>query len=444
MTIHKEDRELLLWRVADRPAYHREPYGPSWREQAPVVRVAPTTFEVADIPGRMGTWDDFGRWYHRLKADRDELPAESARKMHRLVDGGATKRDSVRRLYRHLQKESRYVSVQLGIGGWQPFPASYVEERGYGDCKALTNYLEASLEAVGIPAHPVLIYRGMDPRPLQADFPSSQFNHVVLAVPMAQDTLWLENTDTTAPFGHVAADIEDRYGLMVTPEGGELVRTPASRPLDNRQTRTATVALTPNGSGEASIHTTYTGNQQDRVRRHLTDESPRKRREWVRERLDIASFDLQTVDFADVDAYRDTVSLPIQLDLPRYASKTGSRLFLPLNLTQRWEGVPSEMDAPRTQSIHAVPYPFVDVDSIRYELPEGYDVEATPEPVSVETDFATYEATVTREEGALVYRRRLEWRTKTLAPEQYEAFRSFRQEIARADQAQAVLVKEKT
>lgn len=439
----REERRIYRWRAAHQPSFERVPYGPSWSEQAPVVRVAPSEFEVAGVPGSMSTWASFGKWYHRLKKRRDTLSSPAVRnEMRRLVEGATTRRDSVRRLYRHLQRTTRYVSVQLGIGGWQPFPASYVRERGYGDCKALTNYLEAALDAVGIASHPVLIHRGTEPHSLETSFPSSQFNHVVLAVPVAQDTLWLENTDTTAPFGHVAADIEDRYGLMVTAEGGDLVRTPASRPADNRQRRTATVALSASGDGTASIQTTYTGNQQDRVRRALTDESPRSRREWTRKQVDAPSFDLQRVDFADIDAYQDTVRLPLELQLPAYASKMGSRLFLPLNLMSRWGEVPSSLDDPRTRRVHAVPYPFVDTDTVRYELPSGYDVEALPDPVSLETEFATYEATVARSDMGLEYRRSLEWRTTTLPADRYKAFRRFLQKVVAADDAQAVLVQE--
>jgi hypothetical protein len=444
ITEWREDRRVRRWRVTDRPAYDREPVGPSWDEQAPVVRVAPTAFETAGIRGNMSTWSAIGQWYHRLKEGRDELSPSTARNMRRIVDGATTKRDTVRRLYRHLQQETRYVSVQLGIGGWQPFPVSYVRERSYGDCKALTNYMEASLRAVGIRSSPVLINRGVGAPPVPREFPSIPFNHVVLAVPMARDTLWLENTDTTAPFGHVAADIEDRYGLMVTSEGGTLVRTPASEPADNRQTRTATVDLTSNGGGTASVRTTYTGNQQDRIRRRLVDKTPRERKKWLRRLVDVASFDLNRVDFSDVDAYQDTVQLPLKLGLPQYASKTGSRLFVPLNLMERWTEVPAEVEEPRTQSVRPFPYPFIDVDSVRYELPTGYEVEAVPDPVTIETPFATYEATVERLGDVLLYRRRVEWREKTLPPDQYEAFRSLLQDMVRADQAQAVLVETET
>jgi hypothetical protein len=388
----------------------------------------------------MSTWSSLGNWYSTLKASRDELSPEAAQQMRQIVKGASTKRDSVRRIYRHLQEETRYVSVQLGIGGWQPFPASYVRKRGYGDCKALTNYMEASLKAVGIDSYPVLVNLGFDQPPVLKEFPSNQFNHVVLAVPLERDTLWLENTDTTAPSGHVHAKIEDRYGLMVTPDGGTLVRTPVSSAAANRQTRTATVELMPNGNGTATVRTTYTGNQQDRIRLRLVEKPPRERRKWVRRMVDVPSFDLKNADFSDLEAYQDTVRLPLELKLPRYAAKTGKRLFLPLNLMQRQTTVPPVIDQARTQPVDAFAYPFTDVDSIRYVLPSAYGVEALPDPVTIETDFATYEATVERERDVLLYRRRLEWRKKTLPPGQYEAVRRFLQRVAAADEAQAVLI----
>lgn len=438
------DRRSMRWRVSGRSAYRKEPYGPSWREQAPSVHVAPSRFTMAESRGDMRSWEGLGAWYHRLKESRDALGPDATRQMKQLVKGASTARDSVRRLYRHLQKETRYVGVQLGIGGWQPFPPSYVRERGYGDCKALTNYMEASLEAVGISAHPVLISAGEDAAPVRTEFPSNQFNHVVLAVPLVQDTLWLENTDTTAPFGHVPASIEDRYGLMISSNGGELVRTPATQAEDNREVRAAIVSLQTSGDGTASIQTTFTGNRQDRVRRSLVDASPRDRVDWLRDRIPIPNYDIVSADFSDVDAYRDSVWLPIKLDLPRYASKTGSRLFLSLNLMQRTNEVPPEIDGARAQPVHAASYPYVEVDSIHFEMPPDYGVEAVPDAVSIETNFATYEAEAMRRGNTLVYHRRLVWRKDVLSSDQYEAFRNFRREVTRADRMQAVLVKEKS
>ncbi len=74
------------------------------------------------------------------------------RKVHELTDHLTDKRQKVFALYDYLQKNTRYISVQLGIGGWQPFPADYVATKRYGDCKALSNFMVALLKEAGIKA----------------------------------------------------------------------------------------------------------------------------------------------------------------------------------------------------------------------------------------------------------------------------------------------------
>lgn len=111
---------------------------------------------------------------------------------------------------------------------------------------------------------------------------------------------------------------------------------------------------------------------------------------------------------------------------------------------QRWTRIPKEMEESRTWPVRPFPYPFAGVDSIRSQLPAGYDVEAVPDPVTIETPFATYEAGVARREDVLVNHRWVEWREKILPSDRYEAFLEFLQSMAQADQAQTVLVETET
>ena len=52
-----------------------------------------------------------------------------------------------------MQSRTRYASIQLGIGGYKPAPAMEVSEKGYGDCKGLTNYMSALLKEAGITSY---------------------------------------------------------------------------------------------------------------------------------------------------------------------------------------------------------------------------------------------------------------------------------------------------
>ncbi len=435
------DKKSYVWEVVNLTGLSYEPYSPPWPERVPTLIVAPNKFEIEGHAGDMSSWGAFAAWYYRLGEGRDALPPAVRQEVREITAGVQSPVERARKLYEYLQKNTRYTSIQLGIGGWQPFDATYVFEKGYGDCKALSNYMLAILKAADVPAFPALTRLGTNETDVLADFPSNQFNHVILFVPTPEDTVWLECTSQTMPFAHIGAANEDRNVLVVTPDSGKIVRTPASLFHRNRQVRRAVVTIDARGNGHAQVTTTFTGNQQDRVRQALAQSSGRDRDAWLRNRIDIPRFRLLKVDFSDVDRQATSISLPMELELPRYASVTGSRLFLGPNLMERWQHVPDEVEE-RTQPVHFA-YTYEDVDSVAFHLPAGYKVEAMPEDVRLVTDFGLYEATIKMPDAnSLVYRRALRKTKDRLPPEEYAAYREFVSKIVKADRAQIVLVRQ--
>jgi len=432
-------RKFFRWKASMLPKRQLEAYGPSWIEQAPSVLVASDTFEIADVPGKMTSWNSFGQWFYELAHGRDALPPAALSDVQRMTANAVSPREKVQALYKHLQATTRYVSVQLGIGGWQPFDAAYVHQRGYGDCKALSNYMLAMLRAADVKAYPALIRNGVDEPDVIADFPSNQFNHVIVFVPFEKDTAWLECTSQTTPFGHIGAGNEDRNVLVVTADGGKILRTPHGRSIDNQQIRRANVLIDETGHGRAEVMTRYTGNHQDRVRSALAHSSPRDREEWLREMIDVPTFQLVNADFSDVEARNPEITLAFKLDMPRFASRSGSRMFIRQNLMERWSRVPPEVKN-RTQPVD-LSYAFLDVDSISYQIPAGYAIEASPPPVIIEKPFGSYRGASELRNGVLNYVRRLEILQSRLPAEQYDAYRAFIGDVVKADRAQVVLVR---
>lgn len=430
------ERKILRWEAALLPKWEREPYGSQW---PPVILTAPSAFEIAGYAGDMSSWKAFGSWFYQLYSSRTELPLPAQEEVQRLCAAVATPREKVRALYEYLQSKTRYVSVQLGIGGWQPFPASYVYERGYGDCKALTNYMLTLLQTAKIEAYPALVRSGDDVPDVIAEFSSNQFNHVILLVPLAKDTLWLECTSQTSPLGHLGAANEDRNVLVVTPNGGKLLRTPSSPAANNQQIRHALVTVNETGDGAAEVRTRYTGNQQDHVRWALAKNTPREREDWLREEIEVPAFRILSADFSEVDGKREAITLPVKLELPRFAARSGTRLFLRPNLMERWQSVPPEVKE-RRQPVE-LDYAFLDSDTITYRLPAGFIIEAAPVPVTLNVPFGSYTAATMLHENTLKYTRRLEIREKRLPAPQYETYRKFIADVVKADHAQIVLVR---
>ncbi len=189
------------WAVNNMPGIIREPYQPPLHELTTVVIFGPTEFQVGEYKGNMQSWQDFGKFIYTLKQGRDDLPDNVKLKIHQLVEGIADEKKKIQVLYEYLQKNTRYISIQLGIGGWQPFDAKFVAAKSYGDCKALTNYMSGILKEAGIKSHYTLVRAGEYANYITEDFPSQQFNHVILCVPLNSDTVWLECTSQTTPAG---------------------------------------------------------------------------------------------------------------------------------------------------------------------------------------------------------------------------------------------------
>lgn len=429
------------WQVEDLSAIEKEPYGPPWREYTPTVFLAPVNFEIQGYSGSTRSWKEFGDFYYALNAEKGELPKELVAKVQELTTDLTTDEEKIQVIYRYMQENTRYVSIQLGIGGWQTFDPEYVYENGYGDCKALSNYVKSMLAAADITAFPALIKAGDYASDVLPDFSGTQFNHVILCVPNAGDTLWLECTVNNYPAGYLGQFTEDRYALLTTPEGGKLIRTPASPPEANLQIRKADVKLDKKGNATAEVIVTATGYQQDNLLEMVDRYSERDREKWLRRSIDAKSFQLTQYQFDGViEAEMPTYRYQYKLTATNWASASGSRFFLAPNQLQRYSNVPEKMED-RSQPV-LTKYPYLDTDTITYTLPEGFVIEAMPEmPLKIESEFGTYTADIDfqPETGTMIYIRSLRMRKTRQPASAYDNYRQFMRDIVKADKVQIVL-----
>jgi transglutaminase-like putative cysteine protease len=198
----------------------------SWR--MPRLEIVPKTFNFGGIEGGFRSWTQFGNWMSELIDGLDELPGSEITLVKELTDSLNTELEKTKVLYKYLQASTRYINVSIGIGGLKPYNAAYVCKNAYGDCKALTNYMKALLKAAGIESKYALVNGGENEIRVDTSFVNQQFNHVILCVPLEQDTVWLECTSQDCPFNYVSSFIENKYALICDFEKSKLVKTTLS------------------------------------------------------------------------------------------------------------------------------------------------------------------------------------------------------------------------
>lgn len=438
-TVEKDSKVANLWSAKDMPAIIREVYSPLWHELTTVVIFGPTDFGIDNYKGNMASWADFGKFVYALKKGKDVLPENIKQQVQQLVSGVSDVKKKIALLYEYLQKNTRYISIQLGIGGWQPFDANFVATKAYGDCKALTNYMFSILKEVGIPSYYALINAGTNAGYITDDFPSQQFNHVILCVPLVKDTIWLECTSPTKAAGYMGDFTSDRYALLVDESGGQLVRTPVYKLNDNQQQRKIKGVL--NSEGTLNIHaaTSYSGLQQDDIHGLINNLSKDKVKEYLEDQLDFPTYEINNFTYKENKSSLPVVDESLDITVSNYATITGKRLFIIPNVMTRTHRKLT-VEEERKYDLE-LGFEYKDVDSVEISLPDGYTPESMPKDVLVSSKFGIYSCAVKLTGNKLFYYRTIEHYSGRFPAKDYAELVKFYEAIYKADRNKVVLVK---
>lgn len=277
-------------------------------DKDPKILLSPIQFAINEFRGEMGDWSGLASWQNKLNQGRGELPAEFRSQLLEMVKEAEEPYEKVAILYDYLQRNYRYVSIQLGIGGWQTMTAEEVLQNKYGDCKALTNLMKSMLEAVGVPAYYTLVLAGEGSKDIEVDFPSNQFNHVILQVPTAKDPIWLECTSNMNPPGFLGGFTSDRHVLVTTPTGGYLTKTPNYTSSEWNTIKTNS-KLILDQQGAAKIETVWQsqGNQAMEARELDAQLDDREKRDYLNRKSAVAGLIVE--DYSISNDRKDSIPI---------------------------------------------------------------------------------------------------------------------------------------
>lgn len=433
--------DVTKWTINGVKAFEKVPLAPSGIERFPLVIVAPTNFIYEGYEGDMSTWESYGIWMNKLLDKRTEIPDEEVAQVKAMTDTLATDYAKAKCIYEYMQSKTRYISIALGIGGLQPMTAEEVSEVGYGDCKALSNYTRSLLDAVGIKAYYTEIGSGSAQKIRYPDFTTAtQTNHVILTLPLDSDTLFLECTSQTIPFGYIGPSNSNRYALMNTSKGGKLIRTPVYHPEDNLRSRNATLSVYPNGSAICTTHAYYRCGQYDDNIAYLMRLSGEEQRKEILKDLELTEVSLNKYTVEENKSRFPSGSLNLDLSAQKYGSVLGNRLIFSVNPNFKAYNEIQKNDNRQVDIVRN--FGYLDVDTIQINLPEGYKTEYVPSTFEQETPFGKYSCKTEKlSETELQHIRYLKMNEghfdKSLYPELVEFYKS----ISESDNEKVVLKK---
>jgi hypothetical protein len=428
-----ESNIILEWKASylkpNEPEIYSQP-----EDYQPYVLVTPTYFKYG-VEGSSKNWISYGNWQYKLLQNLDVLPEEEKKTISQLVKGISDKKEIIRILYHYLQDNTRYINVSIGIGGLRPYPASYVALNKYGDCKALTNYMKAILNYSGIESFYTTVKAARQPQDIIKSIAGQQFNHVVLAVPLDNDTIWLENTDNANPFGYMGTFTQNRDALLVSKDKSTLVRIPALKSNDNLSSYKLDFDLSATESSNVTIHSTFRGSEFELFNQLHEEYNDDEKDRILRNYLPFDNYEVMKWEL--VRENRDTarIELNANLVLSKLIKPLGNDYYLSLFPCRiPLFTIPSNRKLPVK-----LPFPICNSDTLIYNIPVGYELKNKSDTISIKTKYGNYELKLSTINDKIYAIKHFELYSASYSNEQYPEFYSFIKSVNEIDRMNLVL-----
>ncbi|MEP2280642.1 DUF3857 domain-containing protein [Maribacter sp.] len=420
-------------------AIESEDLDPDLYDFTPNIQFALEDFHLKGISGNATTWKEYGSWiYNSLLQNKDELEPSTVAKMKALVKDIHDPKEKIKKVYQFVQNNTRYISVEMGIGGWMPVSAKEVDRVKYSDSKGLTNYTMALLKAIGIDSYYTIVSADSRMRSLDLDFPFLEGNHAFLNIPLDGEELWLECTSQKLPINFLGTFTDNRYVLKIGPNGGELVKSLQYTSEQSLQDTNARINI-----GEKETHALVEiksmGLQYDQ-KYELSNQSKEKVERYYEQYWNYVN-DINILSHDIENNKKNIVTVEkINLTSSSYTRKAGENIYFVPNMLNRNQFVPKK-DKNRKRKI-IIKRGYLDEDDFIIDYPENYEILSAIKNVNLKNDFGEYSVSLERiSDKRLRYKRRLLIKPGTFANTLYDDYRTFRRTTAKIDASKIVFVK---
>ena len=430
-------RRIKSWKIHHIPAIDEEEDMPANHELFPMLFFSPEHFQVEGFTGSMKDWKSFGEFLYTLNKGKELMPAHMVPVIHAMTSACRDPKEKIDTLYYWLQKNMRYVSVQLGIGGFQSFDATYVEKNRFGDCKALSTFMKGMLQEAGIESWQVIIKGDERENLFFEDFVVNDFNHMMLHIP--SEDIWLECTSNDLPAGMIHEFTQDKHVLFLTPKGGVTGKSPKTAAEKNHVWTTDTVTI---GDKTRIITREMSeGNQQQSLRYLYFNKSPEEQRKFFIEQAILPVVTLDKLNIS-VDPKGNHTILEMKKTVAQFGTSSGNRYFLPVNAVQDLHKSCEQQHHRKSAFVSNDDY--TETNDIYIGIPADYSVEYLPPSTSFEAFGNNFIQEVKIADRSIHIHQQLKNAPMHLTAEEYQQLCQFYIDMTKAMNQKIILKKSGT
>ena len=424
-------RHSFTWATADLPKIKPEAFASDSNGVFMSVEISSPT-----------TWASIGTWYAGNARDRYVATPAVDSAIRSAVRGARTLDDSIRAVHRWVAQDIHYVSIALGLGGYQPRSPDEVVRTGFGDCKDKATLFIVALGRMGITAFPVILNSSAK---VQRDMPSiAQLDHAIAAFrrPGTSQYEFADLTASLTPLGELPFSYQGEFGLVVHPDGSvEEITFPKAPLTGNLTDRRIVGTLSADGQFNGRYEETARGAHQYSLRDAFENPLDSAQRAKAANAIAMKVFDGAQGDSLIGFAGKDLAAAPamsIVVKNGRAASMAGNSAILtnPLGTMSALSSTAQEIETagPRLFPIAADRiFGFGETRTeFRAVLPDGWHAQL-PHNVDASSVFGKYHSEYVQSGRELVLTRTITGAAGIYPPDQLKTLLQWLREIAKDD-----------
>jgi transglutaminase-like putative cysteine protease len=432
----KDKSKIYYWIVREIPALHREPNSPPYRDIGIYARIGVN----------YKNWNELTDHYWKAikdKFDPEEHP-EVAEKAEELTRGLESDREKIEAIFDYVQKDYRYVAIEVDESGYIPHSPEEIMKNRYGDCKDMTVLNVSMLRALGIDARPALVNTKGKGETL-IDLVSLDFNHMIALAQSGKENYWLDATGSSCPLGEVYPSIEGVDALVINPDGtSKFMRIPESQYAENKTVRKVEIHIDSRSNVSGKVELRFRGNENVSIRSELKGSNYDDIRKAIAGYVNrnTPGINVDDIQYDDPEEITDSFTIKFNFKKEAFGSKSGDLMIFRPEVFS----ISSRLDKYREEErkyplVFPAPYMIKDIVKIYYD-PKKYKVKAKPRIIRKKYAFGRISSVCSSlMDGEISYRREFILEKNKISPVLYKKFLDMHKLIAEIEEENIVLEK---
>jgi transglutaminase-like putative cysteine protease len=361
---------------------------PSWHYYLPHVIPYITSYKFSDAQkpvDMLSKPDDLYKYLYKYVRN---LNMKEDTAMNRVVAeitrGDVSPREKAMHIYQWVQKNIHYIAFEYGLeGGYTPREASLVFKRKFGDCKDMSNVLVAMCNRAGLQAYHTWIGTDQLPYVLDETPLSLASNHMICALKLGDEWLFMDGTDPVLPFGCNREDIQGKEAMIaIDAKNYKIITVPAEAAEKNIIVDNTMIHFSDNADRkvEGSAHITYSGYPAWDIAYALLNITNEDKEKLVKRLALRGSNKYHQNSYtlaANAGGNRD-VSLNTNFTIDNYVQKVGKEYYVNMNLDRKFEDERIN-EADRKAAYYFEPaYKKRTKEVVTLDIPKGYKITHLP------------------------------------------------------------------